>query len=93
MKKHSIVSLSVNPESIELLDWIKNAPDDALLTRRQATMVLNMSSERFLEDAARKGTGPCMVRISKSCVRYKLGDLRRWIASRTVLHSSQEIPI
>lgn len=91
MKKPATTPPLVTPENQEFLLWVKDAPDEVLVTRKQATVILCMDSERFLEDAARKGSGPPMVRISARAIRYKLGDLRRWIASKTVTHTSQEV--
>ena len=85
-------TIGLSQERKHFLVWAADAPDDTLTTRQQATWFLNMDSERFLEEAARKGTGPAMVRISSRAIRYKLGDLRQWIVNRTVSHTQQEVP-
>ena len=35
-------------------------------------------SKRYLEIAAQRNDGPCMIKIGRS-VRYRVGDIRQWI--------------
>lgn len=37
-------------------------------------------SRRFLEQAAHRGEGPCIIRIGRS-VRYRVSDIENWIDS------------
>jgi len=47
-------------------------------------------TQRFLEVSAVRGDGPPMVKIGRS-VRYRVADLRDWIAARRVNSTSQEV--
>jgi hypothetical protein len=85
-------SVGLVQDNLEFLRFIDTAPDSTLLTRLQATVAINMNSTRFLEDMAQRG-GPDvipMVRVSARAIRYRLGDLRAWLASRIVRHTQQE---
>jgi hypothetical protein len=37
----------------------------------------------------RQSGGPMFVRVGKSAIRYRLGDLETWIAARVVTSTSQ----
>jgi len=37
-----------------------------------------------LADMRRRGGGPPFYRVGKRAVRYRLGDLRAWVAARTI---------
>jgi predicted DNA-binding transcriptional regulator AlpA len=56
--------------------------DDDLLTPRQAAETLNIPPST-LRELRYRGRGPQIVRIGRRCLRYRLGDLRAWVASRT----------
>lgn len=60
---------------------------ERLLTRKEVEQVFGYPSKRFLELAALRGDGPVMVRIGRS-VRYRVSDLRSWIASHQVASTS-----
>lgn len=62
---------------------------DRLLSRAEVEVNFGLS-RRFLEVSAVRGDGPPMVKIGRS-VRYRVADLRDWIAARRVNSTSQEV--
>ena len=62
---------------------------ERLLTRKEVEQVFGYPSKRFLELAALRGDGPMMVRIGRS-VRYRVSDLRTWIAAHQVASTSDD---
>ncbi|WP_420796461.1 helix-turn-helix transcriptional regulator [Bifidobacterium cuniculi] len=54
-----------------------------MLTAREVARMLHVS-ERTVSNWRYRGEGPDFVRISKTCVRYRLSDVRRWMAEREV---------
>lgn len=62
--------------------------DDRLLNRSEVHTHFGLS-QRFLEVSAVRGDGPPMIKIGRS-VRYRAGDLRKWIDSCRVTSSSSE---
>lgn len=53
--------------------------DDRLLSRSEVHTQFGLT-QRFLEVSAVRGDGPPMIKIGRS-VRYRVGDLRKWIES------------
>lgn len=64
-------------------------PEDRLLSRVEVEHFFGIP-KRFLEISAVRGDGPPMVKIGARMVRYRVGDLRLWLADRTVRSTSQE---
>jgi len=62
--------------------------DERLLSRPDVHSYFGLS-QRFLEVSAVRGDGPPFIKIGRS-VRYRVGDLREWIAARRV-HSTSQI--
>jgi len=62
--------------------------DERLMTRAEVQTHFGLT-QRFLEVSAVRGDGPPMVKIGRS-VRYRVADLRDWIAARRVNSTSQE---
>jgi excisionase family DNA binding protein len=60
----------------------------ALLTQSEAAELLRLS-ERTLERLRVSGAGPKFCRLGHS-VRYRLGDVEAWIASRVVGSTSEQ---
>jgi hypothetical protein len=58
----------------------------ALLNERQAAALMSLSV-RSLQRLRQTG-GPKFVRVGKSAVRYRPGDLETWIAGRLVTSTS-----
>jgi predicted DNA-binding transcriptional regulator AlpA len=58
-----------------------------LLSAREAAALLHLS-ERTLERFRVSGAGPKFVRLGRS-IRYRLGDIEAFIASRTVGSTSE----
>lgn len=48
---------------------------------------------RALEERRRRGGGPPYVRLSATCVRYRLADLEQWIAERTYSSTAEEAAV
>jgi predicted DNA-binding transcriptional regulator AlpA len=69
-------------------DTFSRLSDERLLTRAEVEKFFGYPSKRFLEIAALRGDGPPFIRIGRS-VRYRVGDLRQWLNSRTVTSTSQ----
>lgn len=69
----------------ELPDIAKrtDAPDDLLLDSAQAGALLGNISHNWMRNARHQGRGPSYVLIGNN-VRYRLGDLRAYVASMTV---------
>lgn len=65
------------------------ATDDDLLTP-EATAEMLDKGVSTLERWRADGSGPPFCRIGKRSVRYRLGDLRAWIAQRTFAHHAAE---
>ena len=61
---------------------------DLLLTRRQVATEFGISV-RYLEISASRDDGPPLVRINRM-VRYRVGDLRDWVAAHRVERGSQK---
>ena len=57
--------------------------DDRSVDTHEAARVLGLSTFGLAE-IRRKGGGPPFFRIGKRVIRYRLGDVRAWIAARTV---------
>lgn len=63
--------------------------DERLMTRAEVQTHFGLT-QRFLEVSAVRGDGPPMVKIGRS-VRYRVADLRDWIAARRVNSTSEEV--
>jgi predicted DNA-binding transcriptional regulator AlpA len=62
---------------------------ERLMTRAEVQTHFGLT-QRFLEVSAVRGDGPPMVKIGRS-VRYRVADLRDWIAARRVNSTSEEV--
>lgn len=60
------------------------APDDLLLDTWQAANMTGLSTAWYAQKR-RAGDGPAFIYLSPTCVRYRLGELRRWFAGRSFL--------
>jgi predicted DNA-binding transcriptional regulator AlpA len=56
---------------------------DKLLTRDEVEAEFGLT-RRFLELSAWRGDGPPLIRIGQRAVRYRRGDLAKWIEMRRV---------
>lgn len=61
-----------------------------LVDTPRAAAILGLTP-RALEERRRRGGGPPYVRLSPTCVRYRLTDIEEWIASRTFASTAQEV--
>ena len=55
--------------------------DDRLLTRAELCQRLGVAS-RTLEEWTRRGYGPPLIHLTARVVRYRLADVRAWLADR-----------
>lgn len=60
------------------------ADDDRLVTREEAAKVLGLRPNTLGVWACRKRGGPPFVRVGLRAVRYRMRDLREYLAARTV---------
>jgi len=63
--------------------------DDRLLSRSEVHTIFGLT-QRYLEVSAVRGDGPPFIKINRS-VRYRVADLREWIAARKVTSTSQQV--
>ncbi len=54
---------------------------DALLLASEVADCLRVT-EKALEHWRRRGTGPQFIRLGRNCVRYRLEDVRAFLASK-----------
>jgi predicted DNA-binding transcriptional regulator AlpA len=64
-----------------------NSSDERLLTPKETANFLRVS-ESWLAKARIRGDGPPFLKIGRS-IRYRQGDLIRWMRSRTHLSTSE----
>jgi predicted DNA-binding transcriptional regulator AlpA len=69
---------------------IRPRKDKTLMRRKKAAEYIN-TSERFLENAALKGTGPRFIRLSRRMVLYREEDLDDWLAQHTISSTSEVV--
>jgi predicted DNA-binding transcriptional regulator AlpA len=66
------------------------APDHLRLLDTEAAGELLGLSKRAMEERRRRGDGPPYVRLSATCVRYRMADLVTWLEERTFSSTSEE---
>ena len=64
-------------------------PDDLIVRTPDAATVLGMS-QQWLETGRYAGYGPKFVKISARGIGYRLGDLRKYLRSRTTHQCTSE---
>jgi len=64
------------------LNQLHELPDGALLNSAEASAFLGLSLAGLGKLRARRAIP--FVKISQTCVRYRAGDLRRWVEARQV---------
>jgi predicted DNA-binding transcriptional regulator AlpA len=65
-----------------------NPTPDQFLTTEQAAQVYGLTA-RALVERRRRGDGPPFVRLSPTCVRYRLSDLERYAEERTFMSTTE----
>lgn len=63
------------------------ADDDQLLSTKQLAALLAVS-EQWVEVGRSRGYGPRFEKLGPRCVRYRRGDVRRWLAERARQHGA-----
>jgi hypothetical protein len=64
-------------------DALAATDEDRSIATREAAPLVGLTP-LGLADLRRRGGGPPFYRVGKRAVRYRLGDLRAWVAARTV---------
>ncbi len=76
----------------ERLAWLQpvsgNSEDDRLLSRSEVHSIFGLT-QRYLEVSAVRGDGPPFIKVNRS-VKYRVGDLREWIAAHRVTSTQHE---
>jgi hypothetical protein len=62
--------------------------DDELMTTKAAAAWLGISIQ-FLEIGRSRGYGPKFQKISHRCVRYRRGDILKWLKTRTYASTAE----
>lgn len=62
--------------------------DDVLMSTKQLAEYLGVSTQ-FLEIARGKNRGPRFVRVADRVIRYRMDDVRRWLAQRAFSCTSE----
>lgn len=62
---------------------------ERFLTTEQAADLFGLST-RALEARRARGDGPPFVRLSQTCVRYRLSDLEKYAEERTFRSTAEE---
>lgn len=62
--------------------------DDAIVKTEEAEAISGMSRS-WLEKARLSGNGPPFLRVGPKAVRYRVGDIRSWLASRRRSNTAQ----
>ncbi|PHS21046.1 MAG: hypothetical protein COA85_13450 [Robiginitomaculum sp.] len=60
---------------------IKTTNEQRLVTEKQAGKLLSVSP-RTLRNWRTRGGGPCFVKISGRCIRYRVADINEWTKKR-----------
>jgi predicted DNA-binding transcriptional regulator AlpA len=63
----------------------QHIPDDQLLATKQLAGLLGVS-EQLIELMRAKGEGPEWIRLGPRAIRYQMGHIRGWLATRMKLH-------
>lgn len=65
----------------QLLTFHSNIADDQLLSTKQLAALLGVS-EQWVEIARHKNEGPQWTALGPRCIRYQMGEVRKWLAAR-----------
>jgi hypothetical protein len=64
-----------------IVERIAHLPPDTLLSTAELATWLAVSTQ-FLAIGRHRGYGPAFVRLSPTAVRYRIADVREWLAAR-----------
>ena len=84
----SLPPLPLVPESLPSLPIKED--DDALLDTSASATLLDVSHQ-WLELARSKGFGPPYVKVTKRLVKYRRGDLRKYMHERTHVPQKEDV--
>ena len=74
--------------ALDLIEIANEGSDDELLSTLKTAVWLGVSPE-WLEIGRSRGWGPPFIRLSPRRVRYRRGDVKRWLKGRASQHTSQ----
>ena len=62
-----------------------------LIDEREAGAFLGLS-QRHMQGLRYRGGGPCYIKLSSRCIRYRRIDLRQWAEARLRTNTSESDP-
>lgn len=65
--------------------------DEDLITTEQLATMLSVPVGRLKKARVTGDDGPPFMKLGKRLVRYRLGDVRDWLATKPVVHSTSEL--
>jgi hypothetical protein len=68
--------------AVDLIEAANIGTDDELLTTPQTAVWLRVSPQ-WLEIGRSRGWGPSYLKLSPRRVRYRVGDVKQWLAERS----------
>jgi hypothetical protein len=74
--------------AFDLIEAANVGSDDELLSTPRTAVWLGVSPE-WLEIGRSKGWGPPYLRLSPRRIRYRRGDVKRWLEGRAYQHTSE----
>lgn len=66
--------------------------DDDLITTEQLAIMLSVPVGRLKKARVSGDDAPPFIKLGKRLVRYRLGDVRAWLATKPVVQSTSELP-
>ena len=66
--------------------------DEDLITTEELAAMLSVPAGRLRKARVSGEDSPPFVKLGKRLVRYRLGDVRKWLATKPVIHSTSEFP-
>src|SRR5438046_1711739 len=72
----------------ELIEAENEGTDDELRSTVKTALWLGVSAE-WLEIGRSRGWGPPFIKLSPRRVRYRVGDVKKWLADRSFRHTGE----
>lgn len=66
--------------------------DEQLITTYQLASMLSVSVAILKKARVSGDGGPPFIKLGKRTVRYRLGDVRTWLAAKPMVRSTSELP-
>lgn len=74
--------------AVALIEQANEGTDDELLNTMQTALWLVVSPQ-WLEIGRTRGWGPNFLKLSPRRVRYRVGDVKKWLAERSYRHTGE----